>query len=141
MAFLENKEDESGVDKICQGKPFLWVDIDLIRHGSRECVPPGYVWRDINEKLLNYILLRARDVNNHHGIRNNFPSLAAGAMQKKWEEVKQKGVLRRPFLNFNAKEEAEADADRWYMEYMLRSRTVADEDGGADTSPNSSRRN
>ena len=30
MVFLENKEGEQGVDKIYQGKPFLWVDMDLV---------------------------------------------------------------------------------------------------------------
>jgi len=69
-------------------------------------------------------------VDNHHGIRNDFPSLAAGAMKKKWEETKQKGFLRRPFLNFNAEEEEAADADQWYAEHMLRRRTVADKDDG-----------
>ena len=69
-------------------------------------------------------------MNDHHGIRNDFPSLVAGAMQKKWEEIKQKGVMRRLFLNFNAKEEAKEDADQWYAEYMLGSRIVADKDNG-----------
>ena len=59
MVFLENQEDEPGVDKIYQGKPFLWVDMDLVRHGLREYVEPGFVWRYINEKLLNCILPRA----------------------------------------------------------------------------------
>jgi len=131
MAFLVNKEDESGVDKIHRGKPFLWVDMDFVRHGCRDHVPPGCAWRDINEKSLNCILLRARDVNNHHGKRNDFPSLAAGAMQKKWEEAKQKGVVHRPFLNFKAEEETKADADRWCVEHMLGSRTVADKEDGA----------
>ena len=57
MVFLENQEDEPGVDKIYQGKPFLWVDMDFVRHGCREYVEPGSVWREVNEKLLNYILL------------------------------------------------------------------------------------
>jgi len=96
MVFLKNKVEESGVDKIYQGKPFLWVDMDLVRHGCRAYVKPARVWTDINEKLLNYILLRARDADNHHGVRNDFPSFAAGAMKKKWDEIKQEGF--RPEL-------------------------------------------
>jgi len=114
MVFLENKMDEPGVDKIYQGKPFLWVDMDFVRHGCREYVEPGCAWRDVNQKLTNYVLLRARDVNNHHGIRNDFPSFAAGAMKKKWEDVKQTSYLSKGFLNFNAETEAEEEADRWY---------------------------
>jgi len=53
MVFLENKEDEPGVDKIYRGKPFLWVDMDFVQHGRREYVEPGCVWRDLNQKLLN----------------------------------------------------------------------------------------
>ena len=51
-------------------------------------------------------------------------------MKKKREDIKRKGYLRRPFLNFNAKAEAEEDADQWYAEYLLGRRTVADEDDG-----------
>ena len=140
MAFLENKMDEPGVDKICRGKPFLWVDMDFVRHGCREHVEPGRVWRDVNRKLTNCVLLRARDVNDHHGIRKDFPSFAAGVMKKKWEEVKQtsqqsKGLLllnfnANGFLNLNAEAEAEEEADRWHAEFMLGRRTVKDEDDG-----------
>jgi len=138
MAFLENKMDEPGVDKIYRGKPFLWVDMDFVRHGCQEHVEPGCVWRDVNQKLTNCVLLRARDVNNHHGIRNDFPSFAAGAMKKKWEDVKRtsqqsRGLLNftaEGFLNLNAKTEAEEEADRWCEEFMLGRRTVEDKDNG-----------
>jgi len=140
MVFLENKMDETGVDKAYRGKPFLWVDMDFVRHGCREYVEPGRVWRDVNRKLTNYVLLRARDVNDHHGIRNDFPSFAAGAMRKKWEEVKETSKRSKSLmlLNFNANgtliidtdKEATEDADRWYAEFMIGSRTVEDEDDG-----------
>ena len=130
MAFLENKEEEPGVNRSYQGKPFLWVDMDPVRHGCREHVEPGRAWKDINKKLLNCIFLRARDVDNHHGIRNDFPLFAAGAMKKKWEDIKQKGFMSRPFLNFNAETEATEDADRWHEDFMLGRRTIV-EDGGA----------
>jgi len=130
MVFSENKVDEPGVDKAYQGKPFLWVDMDFVRHGCREHVKPGCVWRDVNQKLTNCVLPRARDVNNHHGIQNDFPSFAAGTMQKKWEDVKRTGCLRRGFLNFNAEEEAKEEANRWHVEFMLGRRTVEDKDDG-----------
>jgi len=78
---------------------------------------------------LNYILLRARDADNHHGVRNDFPSFAAGAMKKKWDEIKREGFRNRPFLNFNAETEAKEDADRWYEEFMLGRRTIVEDDG------------
>jgi len=132
--------DETGVDKAYRGKPFLWVDMDFVRHGCQEHVEPGRAWRDVNQKLTSYVLLRARDVNNHHGIRNDFPSFEAGAMRKKWEDVKEtskrsKGLLLLNFnvdgtLNINTEEEAKEEADRWCAEFMLGRRTVEDEDDG-----------
>jgi len=130
MVFLENMEDEKGVDKIWRGKPFLWVDMEIVRHGAIGDARPGAAWRGITEKLLNYILHRARDMDDHHGLIGNFPSLAMGAMKKKWEEIKTDGVLRRPLLNFNSQEEAKQDADRWCSGHLLGSRTVADADDG-----------
>jgi len=131
MVFLCNKEGESGVDKIYRGKPFLWVDMELARRGSRLCVPPGLAWRDINETLLNCILLHARDLEDHHGMCEDFPTLAAGAMKKKWDEIETNRVLGRPLLNFNSREEAEEDADQWHLECVLGSRTAEDKDDGA----------
>ena len=132
MVFLRNKKGEAGVDKIYRDKPFLWVDMELVRHGCQLCIPPGSVWRDINEKLLNYILFRARDLDNHQGVRADFPSLAGGAMQQKREEIETEGILRRPLLNFNAAAEAKEDADQWYLGFMLGNVDAEDnEDGGA----------
>ena len=131
MVFLRNKKDEAGVDKIYRDKPFLWIDMELVRHGCQLYILPGHVWRDINEKLLNYILFRPRDVDNHHGIRNDFLTLATGAMRQKYEEIKTEGILRRPLLNFNSAAEAEEDADRWCLDFVLGNRYAEDvEEGG-----------
>jgi len=56
MVFVENKEDARGVDKIYRNIPYLWVDMEIVRHGQTGTALPGAVWRGIKEKLLNYIL-------------------------------------------------------------------------------------
>jgi len=55
-----------------------------------------------------------------------------GVMKQKWDEIKTDGVFYRLIIDFNSEAKATADADRWYMGYLLGSGTVA---ASADGTP------